>query len=295
MKHAFLIMAHDNLPLLKRLVKRLDHSNSNVYVHIDKKTEVPNCFEEDLKNAVRFAGVQFVPRLKVTWGNYSLIQCELNLLRIALRDHNDYYHLISGHDYPLVSMDYFNEFFNTNNGLEFIGFSKLGFAKKEYQRYSVNYFFQDLAGRNQKNQIWWINKALVKFQLIIGIDKTKQYQEIEFEAGSQWVSISHSFTEYLLNNENQIRKLFRYGYCCDELFVQTMFINSNGRFENYMGVHPQIENQQNMRAIDWNRGNPYIFSIEDYDELIASGMLFCRKVDTDTDKHKRLLDALDMV
>ena len=295
MKHAFLIMAHDNLPLLRRIVMRLDHPNSNVYVHIDKKTEIPNDFEEELKAAVRFASVMCVPRLQVTWGGYSQIQCELNLLRIALRDHNDYYHLISGHDYPLVSMDYFDEFFSVNIGKEFIGFSKPGFAKEESQRYCVNYYFQDFAGRNRKSIFWWINKMLVKLQVLIGIDKTKRYQNVLFEAGSQWVSISHSFAEYLLNNENQIRKLFRYGYCCDELFVQTMFVNSNGKFENYLGIHSQIENQQNMRVIDWTRGNPYVFTGEDYGELVASGMLFCRKVDTDTDKHRRLLDALDMV
>ena len=228
-------------------------------------------------------------------GGYSQIQCELNLLRIALKDHDDYYHLISGHDYPLVSMDKFNEFFNANRGMEFIGFSRPGFAQEEYQRYSVNYYFQDLAGRNQKSIFWWFNKCLVKLQLLIRVDRTKQYKKIQFEAGSNWVSISHSFAEYLLNNENKIRKLFGHGYCCDELFVQTMFVNSKGKFDNYMGVHAQVENQQNMRAIDWKRGNPYVFSIEDYDELIASGMLFCRKVDTDTDKHKRLLDALDMI
>lgn len=295
MKHAFLIMAHDNLPLLRRIVMRLDHPNSNVYVHIDKKTEIPNDFEEELKAAVRFASVMCVPRLQVTWGEYSQIQCELNLLRIALRDHNDYYHLISGHDYPLVSMDYFDEFFSVNIGKEFIGFSKPGFAKEESQRYCVNYYFQDFAGRNRKSIFWWINKMLVKLQVLIGIDKTKRYQNVLFEAGSQWVSISHSFAEYLLNNEKQIRKLFRYGYCCDELFVQTMFVNSNGKFENYLGIHSQIENQQNMRVIDWTRGNPYVFTGEDYGELVASGMLFCRKVDTDTDKHRRLLDALDMV
>ena len=68
MKHAFLIMAHDNLPLLRRIVMRLDHPNSNVYVHIDKKTEIPNDFEEELKAAVRFASVMCVPRLQVTWG-----------------------------------------------------------------------------------------------------------------------------------------------------------------------------------------------------------------------------------
>ena len=34
MKHAFLIMAHTNYPLVARLLKKLDHENNNIYLHI---------------------------------------------------------------------------------------------------------------------------------------------------------------------------------------------------------------------------------------------------------------------
>lgn len=33
--------------------------------------------------------------------------------------------------------------------------------------------------------------------------------------------------------------------------------------------------------IDWKRGNPYVFTIDDYDELVDSGMLFARKFSED--------------
>lgn len=36
-KHAYLIMAHDDLPLLKVLVRLLDNPSNDIYVHIDKK------------------------------------------------------------------------------------------------------------------------------------------------------------------------------------------------------------------------------------------------------------------
>ena len=136
---------------------------------------------------------------------------------------------------------------------------------------------------------------MVKLQLLIGVDRTKKYESLEFKMGSNWASITHSFAEYLLNNEKLVKKLFKYGYCCDEIFIQTMFINSNGQFKNYMGVYTEIDNQQNMRSIDWKRGKPYSYSISDYDELKASGNLFCRKVDNVTEKQVLLLDQLDVI
>ena len=39
-----------------------------------------------------------------------------------------------------------------------------------------------------------------------------------------------------------------------------------------------------MRHIDWKRGNPYVFKIDDFDELINSPCMFARKFDINTDR-----------
>ena len=44
------------------------------------------------------------------------------------------------------------------------------------------------------------------------------------------------------------------------------------------------EKDSNMRLIDWNRGNPYVFKSSDFEELIKSDMLFARKFDCSVDK-----------
>ena len=38
------------------------------------------------------------------------------------------------------------------------------------------------------------------------------------------------------------------------------------------------------RLIDWNRGNPYVFTSSDFDEIISSDAMFARKFDLNTDK-----------
>ena len=39
-----------------------------------------------------------------------------------------------------------------------------------------------------------------------------------------------------------------------------------------------------MRLIDWERGAPYVWTIEDYEELSSSEMMFARKFDMDADE-----------
>ena len=50
--------------------------------------------------------------------------------------------------------------------------------------------------------------------------------------------------------------------------------------------HPEFDNdyQACVRYIDWNRGAPYVFRRDDYEELMASTCMFARKFDEKTDK-----------
>ena len=36
-KHAYLIIAHDNFYTLEKLIKSIDDSRNDIYIHIDKK------------------------------------------------------------------------------------------------------------------------------------------------------------------------------------------------------------------------------------------------------------------
>ena len=39
-----------------------------------------------------------------------------------------------------------------------------------------------------------------------------------------------------------------------------------------------------MRLIDWDRGSPYTFKIDDYSQIKKSNMLFARKFQVDVDE-----------
>ena len=75
-----------------------------------------------------------------------------------------------------------------------------------------------------------------------------------------------------------ILKRFKFSFCADEIFLQTLMVNSTFKNKNY-----SIENKENqiLRHIDWDRGNPYTFGLEDYELLkkLPKDFFFARKFD----------------
>ena len=98
-KHAYLVMAHHQFPLLQTTLRLLDDPRNDFFIHIDKKAGAVD-FEE-IRRAAPHSRVTFIERLSVHWGGYSQIRCELALLQAATQaGQYAYYHLISGVDLP---------------------------------------------------------------------------------------------------------------------------------------------------------------------------------------------------
>jgi len=66
------------------------------------------------------------------------------------------------------------------------------------------------------------------------------------------------------------------------VFLQTYI--KNNQFFDHLYI-PKLDNgfQSIMRNIDWNRGMPYTWREEDFEELINSNYLFARKFDETVD------------
>lgn len=63
MKHAFLIMAHNNYNQLTKLIESLDYNDTGIFLHIDSKSpeykEIPK---------LKYAKIYNVPRMHTVWG-----------------------------------------------------------------------------------------------------------------------------------------------------------------------------------------------------------------------------------
>jgi hypothetical protein len=275
LKHAYLIMAHNNFSILEKLVKLLDYDGNDIYIHVDVKAE--DFDQEYFSKIPKKSNIYFAERMKVNWGGLSQVICELSLLEMSAQQTYDYYHLLSGMDLPIKSQKYIHDFFERNHGKEFVGFIK------DWDKSRVKYYhvFNEV-GRNTdvvskiKRKI---SEIFIRIQKSMGVDRNSN---TNFAKGANWFSITHSLTEYVLKKKSEILNIYRHSILMDEVFLQTLIINSKFKDNLYKDIYAD-EYENNLRHIDWVRGGPYIFRKGEYDELINSNKLFARKFDENVD------------
>lgn len=113
LRHAFLITAHKDPQLLLRIMELLSSPNHYFIVNIDRKMKehkkwakyisgiIPNCF--------------FMHR-SVAHGGYSQVSTTIRMLQEASNFQPDYFHLISGQDFPCKSIYEFDRYFERHKG-----------------------------------------------------------------------------------------------------------------------------------------------------------------------------------
>lgn len=289
-KHAYLIMAHNQFEYLKKLIESLDDPRNDIYIHIDIKANFTD-FDMLIKE-IHFSSVIFIKQRDVKWAAFSGILCEMELLKEATsRFQYDYYHLLSGADLVIKKQNEIHQFFELNIGREFVAFDAQEIDNQYLERIKYYYLFQDIYGRNRKNlfllSLFAIDKLLLYVQKLLKIDRLKG-EKLVFQKGTNWFSITHDFALHVIQQEKWIYKTFKYSLSGDELFLQTILINS--KFGENLCQPKSLKDNSNRRLIDWTRGKPYTWRKEDYDILINSDMFFVRKVDPEVDS-----ELIDMV
>ena len=241
MKHAFLIIAHNEYPVLEVLLSMLDDERNDIYLHIDKRaTEL---FQQIKKVKMQKAGFYLIENpIKVYWGDISQVQVEYLLFETAL-SHGPYayYHLLSGTDLPIKSQDYIHAFFQQNAGKEFVGFWQDAAHQRDLERKVFRYYFFTKRLKDKEHLLHGIT-ALIR-NLILAVQKISHYRR-------------------------------KYTLCADEIFIQTILWNSPFRERMHCTNNA---NTGSMREIDWEHGSPYIWQDHDYQTLINSNKIFARK------------------
>lgn len=285
--HAVMIIAHNQFDLLKKLISALDDERNDIFVHIDAK--VKDFDFDSFKKLTKFSEIHFTDRVNVTWGDFSQVKAEMILLKAAVEHQSEnkkysYFHLISGCDLPIKSNDEIHKFFEDNNGKEFIHFTSNEVSDQSVGRIKYYHYF-----RNKRTFLRKIiSYFILQLEKLVKVDRLKE-DNIKVQKGCNWFSITGSFAEYIVKNMTKWENIFKYSYCADEVFIQTVFINSPFKDNLYM---PNCNNDLTAcaRLIDWKRGNPYVFRKEDYDLIKSSPAMFARKFDMNVDS-----DIVDMV
>lgn len=108
MKHVYMIIAHQDFPVLESLIETLDYPDNDIVLHLDRKVKYSVMYQPKNSN------LYLVPddkRVDVRWGDCTQIWSELALYNEAYRHGPySYYHLVSGIDLPIKNQSYIHEF-----------------------------------------------------------------------------------------------------------------------------------------------------------------------------------------
>ena len=278
-KHAYLIMAHTQPELLKKLLKMLDNERNDIYLHIDSKAK--DYPLDEVAAVLQKSKCIFTERTDVKWGSYSQIHCEMVLLKEAVKTEHAYYHLLSGMDLPIKSQEQIFAFFEKYNGLEFVDEDGATISEAALSRVKYTHKFYGKAGSVKDI----LGALSVKGQKLLGVDKTKKYGDIIFQKGRNWFSITHGLAKFVVEKQAWIQEVFGQSVCGDELFLQTVARNSE--YAEKICNPNTMPEVPDTRYIDWKRGsnnNPYVFREDDFEELKNALGLFARKFDLNVDK-----------
>lgn len=287
LNHAFLMMVHKSPELFGRIVRRLAQSNHFFFVHIDKKTAHFDSYKEAVRDV---ANVVFIERMSVHHAGVSLIQCELALYRasIAYPAQMDYFHLISGQDYPTRSNEQFDAYFEKHCGKSFAALEDEEYhAECMKLKYPLRTDVFHPNGRSIFERAF--NRLTEKIQFKLHIRRS--YTDIW--GGWEWRSLHRSclksFLQYIDDNPQFIRR-FNYTACGDELYFNT--------YAHKFGDRLKIDGTKPLRYVSWrppyersDTYRPYVMDERDFPYIMEEENFFCRKIDLPVSA--KLLELID--
>ena len=275
MKQAILITAYKNYHHLKEIINFFD-DNFQLYIHIDKKSKISNIELDNLKN---YDIVKLVSqKYKVNWGGFNHLKSILYLTEQALKNEEiNYFHLITGHDFPIKNQTYFLDFFKDKDTeyIDYWNIPKKGGADNgnmdriEYYNF---YDFWNCKIHNQKQRI----ELVIRIQKRLGFKRKVNSKMPKLFGGSTYWSLSRNCINYVIEFTKKNKfflNRFKYTLCAEEFYFQTIIMNSD--FANKVA-------NDNLRYIDWvsrNGNNPAILDETDFGKLKETNAVFARKFD----------------
>ena len=246
----------------------------------DSKSKVTNEQIEYIKSDVFKSNIHICSQIVINWAGFSQVEAVLSLLQAAndVCDTYSYVHFFQGSDMPIKTQDEIHEFFLKHNGKEFVNIEK---SREEMAKRKAKYYHFFCHNRYfRKNKlIKALNFGLVYMQKILHIEKNT---DIKLYQGSALFSITGQCAKYILSRAEEIRKRFKFSLAVDEVFIQSVLMDSPYR-EKIMDI--ENENTSNARMIDRTRpdgkNSPHIWRKEEVEYLLNLPANFCfaRKFD----------------
>lgn len=296
MKIAFLISAHTDPQHLLRLTESLPEG-SECFVHVDLKSRL-----EDFTAVVQSPRVHFLTkRYNVMWGSMQQVKFQKALMEQALQSDAkfDYLFTLSGLDYPVWSNRRITDFLEARQGQEFIQGICMASQPRQVTRLYREY-------RWLNNHAWQYGTLKSKFRVSLrklsyaaGIRKPLSIAVdgrcFNLYKGADWWGISSTLAAYMLQFMEKHPRFVHYfnnSFSPSETIWQTIAFNSPFASKCILseGAFTRMEDYTPLTYIEY--GNSIkVLTEADYDRIVASGKMFCRK--TVSGQSDRLMDLID--
>lgn len=275
-QNAYLISAHLDPNALAAQVNSLNsESQVDFYIHIDAKVNITpfKTLLNDYSNVIFLEGNE---RVIVHWGGYSQLKMQYNLMQKMFDSGTIYKRVfnLSGLDYPLVSNKTLLE--KLPNDKEYItGYDVSHERYINPQKGSMKdkflyYHFMDTRFLSR------LNKLKIK--------KKSSYEQLgyDFYFGSENWSLTYDCVKYIFDTyskDKALQKILRFCFSPNEAWVHTIFFNSCWRNKGqiYQDEYHGLIALSPVHYFSYG-DSIKILTEEDYDTLIQSGKMFCRKV-----------------
>lgn len=224
--------------------------------------------------------------MEVSHGGYTQIACTLRLLHKGYDMGCDYFHLISGQDYPCRPNEEFDRFFEEHKGRSFMLIDSPSFRDEcmveKYPLRVLPWYIKDLPHRDIK----------VVDILVRAFNKISKHFRVRkmipgLWGSWNWFSWHRSLACYVIGQEKtnpEFFKRFHHTDCGDELIFSTLFHGHEDELN--------IDGTNSLRYINWKKkvpgrthlGSPLLLNEDEYEDIVRSGAFFCRKVHPEVSK-----------
>lgn len=269
LRQAILILWHRNEGSLRRLISHFD-SGFDIYVHVDRKTEIPAWLR---RLSVEDRRVHAISKVRVNWGGLSIVRAELALIREALDGGTySYLHIVSGEDVAIASPDGFRRRLSGSHA-QYMEHFPLPTPKWNGGGLDRLRYYWPMDARIISRHLTHRRlQSLTGLQRSLGICRRIPDEFGRLHGGSNWVSLTADCARWLVTDPMPRRLLrrLRHTFAPDEIFFQTAVLNS-----------PYADSvvSDSLRYIDWGKGraSPESLTALHAAAALRSGALFARK------------------
>ncbi|MCM1292333.1 MAG: glycosyl transferase [Bacteroides sp.] len=272
MRHAYLIIAHNEFEHLQRLINVLDDARNDIYVHIDKKVKhAPHLTASNSRLVI------LKDRVDVCWGHISQIKAEYALFEAAKNGGEyEFYHLISGAHFPLKNQDETHAYFD-NAGTSVLNHMNCDTDEMATKLGKYHFFLRGMKSRSswmrKISRLLWRGCSRIQRHM-----KRRDYSYFH-EKCSQWLSLTDEAVNTVINDKRYILQKLRFTFCPDEIAIPAILHKNR---IDYLST-------TDLLYTDFDCASPRLMTVNDLSDMMNSGALFARKFGNESKEISNLI------